>query len=151
MDIESFNIGDLQCYRDWDCEGEIRMRNPKTIDKYLKIKHGQFDFEKHGIFFAFDVEQFKKEKERMIRKGYIKKNNKIFSLGAGAYGNIDGVKSFHLFCDNKNELITKECDPQEVYIYEWNNHECMFGDEETAYNLIESIFGKERAEKITRF
>jgi hypothetical protein len=53
-------------------------------------------------------------------------------------------KRFFKFYDDSRAAIPKECDPQEVYFYEYNNHECMIawdGDKE-AYDLIVGYGGK---------
>lgn len=45
--------------------------------------------------------------------------------------------------------IAKECKPQEVYFYEYNNFECMYdwdGDA-NAWGRVIAIFGLERAKK----
>lgn len=151
MDREYFNCGELKCYRDWDNEGAIYVENPKTLEKYHQLCDGKFDFEKHGIFFAFGEKQFDKYYAEMIEKGYLTKEDKIYSLGAGAYGKAEGCKAFNIFCKDKKKLIAKECDPQEVYFYEYNNHECMFTDDSDAYAMVEDIFGKKRAKQIQRF
>jgi len=151
MDIENFNIGELQCYRDWDCEGAICMRNPKTIERYQQLRDEQFDFEKHGMFFAFSQEQFDNQYDALVKKGYLSKDVKLSRGFAGSVGPKEGFEAFNRFADDQDARIAKECDPQEVYIYEWNNHECMFGNEESAYAIVEDIFGKERASKIKRF
>lgn len=55
--------------------------------------------------------------------------------------------------DNLKEQVAKECDPQEVYFYEFNNFECMYaydGDEEAIRKVIE-FFGVETAEHIKRY
>lgn len=54
--------------------------------------------------------------------------------------------------DERAKQIPKECDPQEVYFYEWNNHETMYswdGDYE-AIKIILEYFGMEAAMSITR-
>lgn len=151
MDREYFNIGNLQCYKDWDCEGSIAMVNSKTIDRYNEIKNEQFDFEKHGAFFAFSQEQFDEQKKALIKKGYLKESDKLYRGKLGMIGPKEAMIAFEKFADEQAAKIAKECDPQEVYIYEWNNHECMFGNEESAYYLIAAYFGDERASKIKRF
>ena len=49
-------------------------------------------------------------------------------------------------------MVKEECDPQEVYFYEYNNHECQYafdGDYEV-YKLVSDIFGEYIASKIKR-
>lgn len=151
MNIQNFNIGDLQCYRDLDGDGAIGMRNPKTIERYHEICKEQFDFDKHGLFFAFSNEQYEEERKRLVSKGFLKEDDELFSGPGGSIGTKEGFHAFAHFADEKDARIAKECDPQEVYIYEWENHECMYGDEWRAFAIVERIFGKERASKVKRF
>ena len=54
--------------------------------------------------------------------------------------------------DKMFSLAAQECDPQEVYFYEFNNHECMYafdGDDE-AMELVIKIFGVEKAKQVNR-
>ena len=63
-----------------------------------------------------------------------------------------GIKEILAFSDMLNNMVRKECDPQEVYFYEYNNHECQFhfdGDYD-AYRFVTKIFGEETASKIKR-
>ena len=62
------------------------------------------------------------------------------------------VKEILAFSDKLNKMVKEECDPQEVYFYEYNNHECQYafdGDYE-AYELVSDIFGEDIASKIKR-
>ena len=68
------------------------------------------------------------------------------------FGTKDGLAAFFKFYDDSRAAIPKECDPQEVYFYEYNNHECMIawdGDKE-AYDLIVGYWGEEVAKTIER-
>ena len=53
-----------------------------------------------------------------------------------------------------NELhkrISKECIPQEVYNYEFDNHECSYvGDDEEAIKIVIDYFGAEKAKDVNR-
>lgn len=48
--------------------------------------------------------------------------------------------------------IKNECDPQEVYCYEYNNHECCiaFDGDIEAIRLVAGIWGVETAKTIKR-
>lgn len=64
-------------------------------------------------------------------------------------------KTIELYESLKNEhpdgeKIKNECDPQEVYFYEYNNSECIFSDDEQAYDVVCSIFGQDAANSIRR-
>lgn len=60
---------------------------------------------------------------------------------------------FSWFTQDTKHRIKNECDPQEVYFYEYNNHECMIswdGDLE-AIRLIIDTWGKDVAATIKRY
>ena len=77
---------------------------------------------------------------------------KLVSLGGGCYGTKDGADRLFKFYDEVNEKIKNECDPQEVYCYEYNNHESFYAFEGDldAMKLVISIFGREAAQKVKR-
>ena len=131
--------------------GSIRMENAKTINRYLELKSGEPDTEKYGVFFAFGIDQFEEGRKRLIAKGYLKEGEKVCSAGMGLYGTSEEIDRYLDFYKQRIKLQGQECDPQEVYFYEWNNHECMVSmDDDPALKLIIDIFGKEAAHKIKR-
>ena len=144
--------GELQWYRDWDRDGAITMLNPKTIALYRELKYGANAHpacEDYDVFFAFSDQQFAEglKKIRPLRDG-----EKLVSAGAGLYGTRDGVERFIAAYDARDKKIKKECDPQEVYFHEYNNHESMLswdGDAEP-FKIIKKIWGNKIASKITR-
>lgn len=74
----------------------------------------------------------------------------FFAHYGGRYA-VFGAAVFDI-SDDKAGGNPKECDPQEVYFYEYNNHECMIawdGDKE-AYDLIVGYWGEEVAKTIKR-
>lgn len=132
-------------------EGEVIMHNAKTISKYKQLNavRDHLDCYRYDCFFAFGEEQFKEEL-RNIRP--LKQGEKLISVGAGMYGTRGGLKQYFAACDRITARIKQICDPQEVYFYEYNNHECMLswdGDIE-AYRMIQRIWGDETAETIIR-
>ena len=131
-------------------EGSIFIRNPKTLKLYFQITKEQrsMDCYKHHCFFAFNNEQFEEGK----KKAHIQDGEKIYSVGAGMYGTLEGIKGYFAEHKSFDERIKAECDAQEVYFYEYNNHECNLswdGDEEP-FKLILRIWGKEVADSIVR-
>lgn len=153
MEIKTTKSG-LQYYRDFDnMDGGIVMVNPKTIDKYKELKDKQPNTEELGIFFAFSVEQFKEGYNKLIERGIISAGDKVCSAGLGAYGTREAFDKHFANIKQKDNEISKICDAQEVYFYEFNNHECMFGcdGDKPAIEIIYSIFGKEIAKHIVRF
>lgn len=62
------------------------------------------------------------------------------------------TKSFMELCLMKHKYIKESCEPQEVYCYEYNNHECQYSwnGDYSAIEIIIDIWGKEIAHKINR-
>ncbi|RGZ10182.1 hypothetical protein DXA04_20685, partial [Phocaeicola vulgatus] len=77
---------------------------------------------------------------------------KIYSFGAGGYGTKDGIERLFKFYEDMEARIKNECDPQEVYCYEYNNHECCiaFDGDIEAIRLVAGIWGVETAKTIKR-
>lgn len=141
----------VKYYRDWErTEGGICVVGAKTLKRYHQLTSEHPDSEKYGIFFAFGTDRFEEGKAMLIRKGYIKEGDKIVSAGMGMYGTRAEIDRYLKFYDERHERIAKECNPQEVYFSEWNNHECMFTNDDEALKCIVSTFGKETAHKIVR-
>ena len=152
-DIKTLENG-LQYYRDWDnSEGGVVMVNPKTLNLYRKLRENSHpNIEDFNCFFAFGNEQFKQGYDRLVDRGCITDGDSILHYGAGLYGTQTGITKFLAEYDKNDKRIKAECAPQEVYFYEYNNHECMFylyGDKE-AYNLVVELFGEKVAKTIIR-
>ena len=97
-------------------------------------------------FFAFSNEQFAEGKKRMGIE-----DKKIYDGGHGLYGTREGIRKLFDDYDAIDKEIAEKCDPQEVYQYEWNNHECSITcDDEDAINIVIRIFGKETAQTVKR-
>lgn len=147
-------VGELKYFRDWDnTEGGIVMLNPQTIKRYKEIQNQHPDCDDYGVWFAFNREQYDKGFNHVKLIGKIDENSKIQYCSSGLYGTHEGITAFFDFYENRDNKITEECDPQEVYFYEYNNHECMYdwdGDRE-ALKLIIEYFGVEAAKAIKRY
>lgn len=97
-------------------------------------------------FFAFSNEQFAEG---------IKKHNledkKILRGMAGLYGTKEGIQNFYSFYDRLNEEIKRNCDPQQIYDYEFSNHECSYtNDDSEAMKIVLSYFDEEKCKTIKR-
>lgn len=141
----------LQYRQDWDGDGCVEMRGCKTLKRYHQLceERDNIDCYKHNCFFAFSEEQYNRGKAR-IRP--LKEGEKIYSVGAGMYGTKEGVASFFAEVKSFDQRIKEECDPQEVYFYEYNNHECMLswdGDEEPV-KLVVGIWGTDVLNTLVR-
>lgn len=135
----------------WDNEGMLDYKNDRTLNRYRELCKEQYsvDVSKYDCFFAFSNEQFV-QGLKSIRP--LKEGEKLISIGAGGYGTKDGVKRLFEFYDEIKERIRNECDPQEVYVYEYNNHEsCISHDGDLeAIRLVAGIWGNEIAREINR-
>ena len=142
----------VEYYHDWDnSEGGICMKNAKTIKHYRELKNENHKTEDYGVFFAFGEKQFEEGRQQLIAKGYLKEGEKVLSAGLGLYGTQEGIDRYMAFYEVREKKIAKECNPQEVYFYEWNNHECMIsGEDDDALKVVIGYFGKEEAHKIVR-
>ena len=131
--------------------GSIRMENAKTINRYLELKAEQPKSDDYGMFFAFSNEQLEEGRKRLIDQGYMKEGEKVCSAGMGMFGTSGEISRYLNFYKEREEKQRKECNPQEVYFYEWNNHECMVsGNDDDALKIIIGLFGNEAAHKIKR-
>jgi hypothetical protein len=97
-------------------------------------------------FFAFSTQQFE--------EGIAKHNlggQKIYRGMSGLYGTESGIKELLNFYSDVNDRIAKECNPQEVYDYEFDNHECSITCDDTdAMMIIVSTFTEEQVKNVKR-
>ena len=77
--------------------------------------------------------------------------SEISSTGMGLYGSPEGIKSFLGEYDKKAKRTAEKADPQKVYDYEFDNHECGYiYNDEPAIKIIIEIFGSEKAKQVKR-
>lgn len=140
----------LKHNRDWNCDGAIQMENVMTLKRYHEIKEETYNVNlaNYDCFFAFNREQLE---EGLKRIG--KTKDQIYKYGNGLFGTHDGFTRYMNYLERADERIKNECDPQEVYFYEFNNHECMIAYEgdTAAIELVMNIFGDEIAQTLTRY
>ena len=75
----------------------------------------------------------------------------LFNGGAGLIGTKEGIKEFLGFFDQIAKRISEECTPQEVYDFEFWDHESEYtGDDSIACSIVEHYFGEEKAKQIVR-
>lgn len=116
-----------------------------TIGNYIKIKDTYPEMRK--CFYAFNEKQLDEGRA----KAGIALDEKIYHYGAGLCGTREGVTEYLKGIDEIIARIPKECDPQEVYDYEYENHECGYiGEDTEAIKLVVSYFGEEIAKTVTR-
>ena len=141
-------------------DGVIEWEGEKTLDLYRHLNGSDYNkknemsritSDRTKCFFAFNNEQFKEGYDTM--KPHLAEGEKIISIGAGCYFSKSGYEMFLKACDNIGKRIKEECDPQEVYCYEYNNHECMYsGDGDLdVMRMIIDYYGVKVAKGIERF
>ncbi len=111
---------------------------------YKKIKDQQPELK--DCFFAFSEKQL----EEGLEKTGLKKSE-VYNGAAGLIGTREGIKAFYGFYENQTKEIAEKCSPQEVYDYEFCNHECSYvGDDQEAIQIVVDYFGRERAKEANR-
>lgn len=112
--------------------------------RYIEIRNEQPVMRE--CFYAFSNSQMKEGIENTGIEG-----KKIYSGGNGLYGTKEGIKELFGYYDNQRTRIKEECDPQQVYNYEYDNHECgWLHDDTEAIKIIVLYFGEERAKEVKR-
>lgn len=97
-------------------------------------------------FFAFSNSQF----EEGVKKAGIE-GKKIYRAEGGLFGTQEGIKQLYDYYENLDKEIAKKCDPQEVYDYEFTNHECSYvGSDTEAIRIVAATFGDEKASTVNR-
>lgn len=146
MSTEKFEVR-----QDWDNDGMLVYKNAKTLKRYHELceERDKTDAKKYRCFYAFSKEQFE-QGQKSIR---LKPNERLVSFGGGGYGTQDGINKMFAHIHDIQNRIRTECDPQEVYCYEFNNYESFiaFDGDVDAIRLIAAIWGQETASRIKRF
>jgi len=132
-------------------EGNVRMTSPKTIKRYVELQNKHPKTENYGVFFAFGSKQFEEGYQSLIDRGYIKQGDKVCSAGMGLYGKRTELDRYLAYYKDREKMIVAECDPQEVYFYECNQHECGYTwCDDDAVQVVAGYFGPEAAHKLVR-
>ena len=76
----------------------------------------------NGIFYAFSDKQFE---EGMKKCGY-DENTKLVKDGMGGFGTREAFNERHEFYKAVEEEIRQNCTPDEIFEFEYWNHECGY-------------------------
>lgn len=91
-----------------------------------------------NCFYAFSNKQYDEAiKEKKLE------GQKIYKTSiSGLYGTKEGLDAYYAKINEHTKRIPKECTPQEVYDYEFINHECGYvGSDEEAIEIVRTYFG----------
>ena len=106
-----------------------------TLQIYHNLKNQQPQMK--DCFFSFSNSQF----EEGVKKHNLE-GQKLYNGGQGLYGTKEGIENFMNFYDNISKEIGLKCDPQEVYEYEFDNHECSYtNSDEEVMEILKCYFG----------
>lgn len=140
----------LKVTRNWDNDGILIIENAKTIKHYTQLKDEMYHRDFQGIFYAFSNEQYEdglKSIQHLRTDG-----DKIYRFGNGGFGLKKYINEMFEAYERQFQRIKNECDPQEIYFYEFNNYECCIsydGDLEAIKQII-NIWGEDIARNINR-
>lgn len=137
----------VQYEQDWDRDGYLVISGAKTLDTYKELCQKEYEYNNPEIFFAFNDEGVKEKRKELGLE-----DKEVFHYGGGLCGTKEGLKKFTEDMEAIREEKRKKCDPYEVYLYEYNNHESFIswdGDLEPA-RIIVRIWGKETLDSIKR-
>ena len=140
--------------QDWDNDWYLRIEGAETLRRYSELKEEMSNapMEEFGIFFAFSNEQFEEGYAELVRNGKLKDGEKVVRTIGGGFAVKGATERLLAYYDGIEAKIKAECDPQEVYWYEYNNHECCiaYDGDLDAIRMVIDIFGRDAAEKVKR-
>lgn len=133
-------------------EGCVCIDNPRTLNRYHEVSNQQYDFTGKAGFFAFSQKQYEEGRDRLLASGIIQSADELCSWGYGFIATESCYDEFIAFGENRDKVIAAECDAQEVYFYEYNNHESMisWGGDSAAFDVIERIFSAKDVASVER-
>lgn len=110
---------------------------------YENIKREGRTYDNPKLFCAFSDEQFAKG---LAKLGV--KEECVVAGGCGCYGTQEGFEEQTAFFEGLEERIRKECTPDEIYKYEWWNHECGYTyEDDEALKIVRYYFPKYKPTK----
>ncbi len=104
-------------------------------NRYYELNEEWYHTEHKEIFFAFSQDRFEEEKAKLP------KGAKVYRGPAGMFGTDKGFKDFEQALQDHNKKVASECEPLDVYIYEFYNHECGYtGDDSEAVEIVKNYW-----------
>lgn len=135
--------------RNWDCDGMLTIQDDQTLKAYQAIRKEQYEHVHPETCWEFsDIKKVFAKLKPLMKEG-----EKIIQFANGGFATPKGWEMMKAYWKSIDERIRKECDPQEVYFYEFNNYESAInweGDTD-AIEIILRIYGPDVARTIKRF
>ena len=137
-------------YSNPDNDGCLVLKGATTLKRYEEIREKTRKFRHPGMTYAFGEKQMKEALDRL--RPQLKEGEKIIYDRYGMLATPTALEAWKSALKEEREAIARECDPSEVYAYEYNNHECFYSFEgdEIPYGIVRDYFGEERASKVKR-
>ena len=133
----------------WEHDGMLDIHDDQTLNTYQSIRNEQYHHEHPETCWEFsDIKRVIAKLKPLLKEG-----EKIIQFANGGFATPKGLEMMKAYWQSIDERIRKECDPQEVYYYEYNNHEScinMEGDTD-AIQIILDIYGADVARSIKRY
>lgn len=113
--------------------------------RYGEIKNEAYKIEHVEVFYAFSNEQFE-EGMKIIPAG-----EEVFKgFVGGQFGTKKGLFKLMSDLEENDEKIRAECTPQEIYNYEYDNHECGYTEDDSeALEIVECYFPNAKIKRRT--
>lgn len=138
--------GTVQVTQDWSNDGFLRISGDQTLQRYQQLNDQLYrlDLPALGIFCAFSTEQFKAGLADIKARGLFKEGDKL-QQAAGCFGTAESWQRYDTAVQGIKAQIKAECDPYEVYLYEYNNYECCidWDGDDRAVEAVLKIWGLE--------
>lgn len=129
-------------------DGVLIIKDAKTLDRYAEITRMMYEYENDDVTYAFSKEDLLKW---CIERGLTLKD--LRRTVTGLYGTKEAIDKYLADMNAFHQQIKEECDPQEVYYFEYNNHESFYdleGDRGAALVVI-MYWGLDKLNEIHRF
>lgn len=110
---------------------ELKNRQPELIESFVALSN----------------EDYEKSINELGLQG-----KQIYSYANGyLYGTKEGLQKFDDFLNDRQKEIREKCTPQEIYNYEFTNHECAYtGSDEEALKIVAYYFNEDEIASIKR-
>ena len=135
-------------------DGQLIIDGAKTLGRYKELisRFNNFDEKEFEMVCGYDAKDVKSAKnafEKKVRK--LKKGEYLKYFLCGAFGTKEGYTKWIKYVNATCESIASECDPQEVYYYEYRSLMTIEKNcDKYAIGVVKNYFGEEVAKTVKR-